>query len=139
MLQTLHVHMSSPDGNRKYIAGGLIFCANCRHILGYLNADGYRKLQMVLHCRCGQICYLKAETENLTDKTMRMLPATKRGFLCEECGLPLFSLRKDFVSNFTFNVSCRCGANYAKDITQAAGRKRLSELVYTLKQNRKEL
>ncbi len=139
MLQTLHVHIGSPDGNRKYIAGGLIYCANCRHILGYLNAEGYQGLQMVLRCRCGQVCYLKTDLENLSDKATRMLPVTKRGFSCEECGLPLFSLRKDFVSDFTFRVSCCCGTGYTKDIMQDAGERRLSELVYKLKQNRKNL
>lgn len=59
MLKTLNVQITSPNGAHNYPAGGLIYCSNCRYILGYLNAEGYQDIRIILRCRCGQIGYIK--------------------------------------------------------------------------------
>lgn len=123
MLKTLNVHIGSPDGNRKYIDGGLIFCNRCRHILGYLNGDGYRTIQMIIRCKCGQIGVLRTEIANKPRSIARMLRAKKMEYRCEKCGLPLFSLHKECIAACSFCIACKCGASYTKDISESEERK----------------
>lgn len=137
MLKTLNVHIASPGRTHPSSAGGLIYCSNCRYILGYLNAEGYQNIQMILRCRCGQTGYIKTIPAIPTRGAVHMLRAVKQEFQCKKCGLPLFSLRKDFVTHFTFNLTCRCGLCYTKDIMQAEEEKRIPELVSILKRKRK--
>lgn len=137
MLKTLNVQITSPNGAHNYPAGGLIYCSNCRYILGYLNAEGYQDIRIILRCRCGQIGYIKTVPQKAVHGTVHLLRAAKQEFQCEECGLPLFSLRKNFVSGFTFQITCRCGKNYIKDIMQAEQEKRIPELVKILRKQGK--
>lgn len=133
MIKTLNVHIATLGRTHPSSAGGFIYCSNCRYILGYLNAEGYQNIKMILHCRCGKTGYIKSVSTTPACATTQMLRAQNRIFQCKKCGLPLFSLRKNTVTNFTFEITCRCGKEYIKDIMQAEEEKRIPELVNIIK------
>ncbi len=96
--------------------GSLIFCENCKRILGSINRLGYRYINLSLTCKCDVFCNVEiAKTVNTSDPFERVerMPMSKNGInICKKCGTPLFGIIDDRVKNYSFYVECSCGEKY---------------------------
>lgn len=95
--------------------GGLVRCAQCGHIMVYINSKNCTDLYMQLFCvcdSCGCVDIIRRKTDNGFKSAERTPGFVDRIYVCEDCGKPLFSIVPDRLKNFSFSVRCTCGSEY---------------------------
>lgn len=109
-------------------SGSLIFCDNCEKILGSINKQGYRYINLSLTCSCNYDGILEISREDSTSdpfERVNRMPYEKDGLaVCKKCGNVMFGVIPDRLINYSFYVECTCGEKY--DIKPTFG-KRLGE------------
>lgn len=109
-------------------SGSLIFCNNCDKIVGSINRQGYRYINLTMTCSCNSAGMLEISRENSTSNPLERInrmPAEKDGLaVCKKCGNVMFGLIQGRVLSYAFYVECTCGEKY--DIKPMFG-KRLGE------------
>ncbi len=118
--------------------GSLIFCENCERVIGSINEQGYRYINLNLTCKCGVFCSLemakKLNTSDADDVQDRM-PSSKDGIMvCKRCGMPMFGIIDDRIKSYSFFIECDCGEKYDLIPTFPV---RLGETLKTIKKHRK--
>lgn len=115
-------------------SGGLVFCDNCEKIVGSINKQGYRYLNISISCTCGNHGSLEiSKPDNTSDPYERLnqMPMDKNGVeVCKYCKTPMFGVIVDRVRSFSFYSECICGEKYD---TKPNFPKRLGETVQLLK------
>lgn len=119
-------------------SGSLVFCKECKRIVGSINEKGYRYINLVIDCRC----QLRGDLEIITEKStsnqyeaVRHMPMAKNGVaVCKNCGTPMFSVIEERVEGYSFYVECICGEKYDLKPTFP---KRLGETLEKIKKSRK--
>ncbi len=116
--------------------GSLVFCENCKRILGSINEKGYRYINLSINCNCdcdemGSLeIVTEASTSDLYEAVNRM-PKSKNGLaVCGKCGMPMFGIIDDRVKGYSFYVECVCGEKYDLKSTFP---QRLGETLDTIK------
>ncbi len=96
--------------------GSLIFCENCEKIVGSINQQGYRYINLGISCSCGEFGSLEiAKTDSTADPydSVDRMPKTEKGIaVCKKCGMPLFGVIDGRVKSYSFYVECVCGEKY---------------------------
>ena len=96
--------------------GSLVFCENCKKILGSINAKGYNYINMQFWCTCGNYGCVEVAKKRFVDISNRInkMPSIRKLNMscCSKCNTPLFSVSEDRTSNYSFYVECVCGERY---------------------------
>lgn len=120
--------------------GGLVFCNNCKQIVGSINRKGYRFLSFSLTCTCcnqGQLELVRKNSTFDRGKNYKSKPRHRNNLMsCVECGTPIFGIIEERVRNFSFKAECICGAKYD---TKARTNRRLEETAMFLKYKNRSL
>lgn len=86
---------------------GVVKCAACGQILGYIEKEHFDYIYLHLICRCGESGYLELGT--LPEETPNALADAKETSLsCPDCERRWFT-GSDALRNFAFRVCCNCG------------------------------
>jgi hypothetical protein len=113
--------------------GSLIFCEKCEKIIGSINKSGYKYINIVLTCSCGNFGAIeiskngRSYRQEKVDKT----PNERSGVaVCKNCDTAIFGIIDWRVQNYSFFAECKCGEKYD---TRCAIEKRLGETARLLK------
>lgn len=108
--------------------GSLVFCGNCKKILGSINKSAYRYINMAINCDCGNNGTIEiAHTDSTSDprEFVKKMPFEKNSVsICKKCNTPLFSVIGSRITSYSFYVECKCGEKYDLESTYS---KRLGE------------
>lgn len=111
-------------------SGSLIFCDNCEKIVGSINRQGYRYLNLSIVCTCGNCGSIEiSRPGNTSDPFERInkMPDSREGIaVCKNCKMPIFGVISDRVRTYSFYVECVCGEKYD---TKSNFSKRLGETI----------
>ncbi len=118
--------------------GSLIFCENCEKILGSINVQGYRYINLSISCNCDAFGSLEIATAKSTSdpyKNVNRMPRSKNGIsVCKKCGKAMFGIIDERVKGYSFYVECTCGEKYDLKSTFS---NRLGETLEVIKKSRK--
>ena len=117
--------------------GSLIFCENCKKIIGSINKNGYRYINISVVCSCGNYGSVEiARPDSTADpfEKVRNIPNEKNGVqVCQNCETPIFGIIASRVRTYSFYAECICGEKYDLKSNSA---KRLGETARLLKLKR---
>ena len=114
--------------------GSLIFCENCKKIVGSLNKSGYRYINISLVCSCGNYGNLeiaRPDSEANPSRRVNRMPYEKDSVqLCKNCKTPIFGIIANRVRTYSFFAECICGEKYDQKSNSS---RRLGETARLLK------
>lgn len=107
--------------------GGMVKCADCQRLLGYLNEEHLTYAYLQLICRCGAGGYLEFGEQG-EENVSAFADAKDRELSCPECKTVWFS-ESDGVRASAFRIVCNCGI--VADNRYKSQRKVYQELLFT--------
>ena len=114
--------------------GSLIFCENCKKIVGSINKSGYRYINISMVCSCGNYGSLEIRRPDAEVDLLERINRTadeKNGVqTCKKCGNPIFGIIANRVRTYSFYAECICGEKYDQKSNFS---KRLGETARLLK------
>ncbi len=88
--------------------GGMISCAACGQILGYLSPKRGGSSYLHFLCKCGNSGYLRQEGQGDAEQLTEIADLERREVRCSVCRQELFSVSEQ-VGSFGFRIQCTCG------------------------------
>ena len=94
--------------------GGLVRCDKCGQITGFIHEGNHKYIKYIFVCKCGSV----GKVEIIVDKKPKLEYPCRKIYqngsvhICPNCERELFWVKEDMVSNYAFNVVCKCGVEY---------------------------
>ena len=112
--QIYNIQMMKPDG-------GIIFCAACGYVKGYIYQNSTSYLKLVTRCKCATTNWIEIYRGKKPDFELPWRPLYEKDgvYICQNCGNPLFWIKRDSIRNVSFYATCgRCGVSYDRTFSR---------------------
>ena len=98
-------------------SGGTVYCRECGKTVGKIEIMNYKYIKYFFVCKCGNTGKVELYRGKRTALTYpeRPLYNNENGYMCQNCETYLFRIENDAVSNYAFDVVCKCGVEYDEE------------------------